>query len=48
MRELPSDLLNIPPNLNIYWPEKEAAAEFAEGVFKGAILEQASVCKSST
>jgi hypothetical protein len=41
-------LLKIPPNLKIYRLENEAEAEFADGVFKGAILEQVSVCKSNT
>ncbi len=48
MRLFPSDLLNIPPNLKIYWLRKGVAHELAEGVFKGAILEQVIVCKFST
>ena len=40
IKELPSFLFKIPPNLNINCPAKEVAAELAEGVFKGLILEQ--------
>jgi hypothetical protein len=48
MREFPSVLLRIPPNLKINWPAKEAAAEFAEGVLRGAMREQLCVCRSNT
>ena len=40
MREFPSFLFKIPPNLKINCPAKEAAAELADGVFKGLIFEQ--------
>jgi len=40
IKELPSFLLKMPPNLKMYWPEKAVAAELAEGVLRGLILWQ--------
>lgn len=48
MSELPYCLLSMPPNLNIYCPANEAAAELALGVFNGAIRVQVMVCRSNT